>query len=133
MYAGARGIATMRTYTYPGGNLKIKDGMSEVMAEMKKKPEKVAPIVAKYALKIQAETKAYISSIKLVDTGALMNSIEAVPTSNPLTWHVQDGVYYGIFQELGTSRGVTAKHFLGRTVERNADPFIAEIKQVLSE
>ncbi len=123
----------MKTYTYPGGNLKIKDGMSELMAEMQKKPEKIAPIVVRYALKIQSETKAYISEIKLVDTGALMNSIEAVPTKDPLTWLVQDGVFYGQFHELGTSRGITAKHFLGRTVERNADPFIAEVKQALSE
>lgn len=133
MYAGGGAANPMRTYTYPGGNLKIKDGMSELMAEMQKKPAVMAPIVAKYALKIQSETKAYIAEIKLVEFGTLMNSIEAVPTKDPLTWLVQDGVYYGIFHELGTSRGITAKHFLGRTVERNSDPFIAEVKQALAE
>lgn len=35
-----------------------------------------------------------------VDTSALANSIEAVQ-AGPYLWRVQDGVEYGVFQELG--------------------------------
>ena len=126
MYAGGGAVDPMTMKI-------IKDTLTPALRDLAKKPAELEKIVAKYALKIQGETKAYISDIKLVDTGALMNSIEAVKTSNPLMWLVQDGVYYGIMQERGTSRGVTAKHFLGRTVERNSDPFIAEVKQALAE
>lgn len=119
----------MTTYTYPGGNLVIKDGMTALVEKMRKQPAKIAPIVAKYAFKVQAEAMAAAP----VDTGALKNSIEAVPTSDPLTWVVQDGVFYGIFLELGTARGVSARHFLGGAVERNSDPFIAEVSAALAD
>jgi HK97 gp10 family phage protein len=51
-----------------------------------------------------------------VDTGALKNSIEAEERSGPLAWWVHDGVEYGIYQELGTSR-MAAQPFLTPAVE----------------
>jgi HK97 gp10 family phage protein len=51
-----------------------------------------------------------------VDTGALKNSLEAEERSGPLAWWVHDGVEYGIYQELGTSK-MAAQPFLTPAVE----------------
>lgn len=58
-----------------------------------------------------------------VDTGALRNSIlaESAPVNDYL-FMVQDGVEYGIFQELGTSR-MAAQPFLVPAVEANDAEF----------
>lgn len=87
--------------------------------------EKLPPIVKKHAMNIQANAAANAP----VDTGALKNSIKAEPIDDR-NWTVQDGVEYGVFQELGTSR-VRAKHFLGNACEKEADPFFNDIKEAL--
>jgi HK97 gp10 family phage protein len=117
----------MKTYTYPG--MTIRENMSEILTKFVPESEqKLNTIIRKYALKIQAETARDAP----VDLGTLRNSIEAVKDgTKKLSWIVQDGVYYGVFQELGTSRGVTAKHFMGRAFERNGDAFFKEVKEVL--
>jgi len=50
-----------------------------------------------------------------VDTGALKNSIETKKVKMN-EWRVQDGVEYGIYQELGTSR-MAAQPFMVPAVE----------------
>lgn len=66
-----------------------------------------------------------------VDTGALKNSIQA-REANASKWLVEDGVTYGIFQELGTSRS-TAKHFLGRATEAAFSDFQKRMMTILQE
>jgi HK97 gp10 family phage protein len=60
-----------------------------------------------------------------VATGALRNSIlaESPKKMGDLHYRVQDGVEYGIYQELGTSR-MAAHPALIPAVERNWQPFI---------
>jgi len=107
----------------------IREDMTEWVEKLKKVPEtKLKKIVKKYAFKIAADTQA--SPLMPVDTGALKNSIEPRP-ENDLNWLVQDGVDYGIYQELGTSKGVPARHFLGNAVERNAEAFFDELKDAI--
>lgn len=83
---------------------------------------KLAPVVKKHAFAIQGKAQQEAP----VDTGALKNSIIAEEQS-PTKWTVSDGVEYGVFQELGTSRGVTAKHFLGNAAETEADAFFSDV------
>lgn len=59
------------------------------------------------------EAKAAIAAPK--DTWALTNSIETEKIEDGL-YHVQDGVEYGIYQELGTSK-MAAQPFLVPSVE----------------
>lgn len=59
-------------------------------------PEKAASIIKGAAFAVQG--KAAMEAP--VDTSALANSIQAVQ-ENPFLWRVQDGVEYGIYQELG--------------------------------
>jgi len=60
-----------------------------------------------------------------VETGALRNSIlaESPKKMGNLHYRVQDGVEYGIFQELGTSR-MAAHPALIPAVERHVHPFV---------
>ena len=58
-----------------------------------------------------------------VDTGALRNTITSEShMEGDLTYIVQDGVEYGIFQELGTSR-MAAQPFLVPAIEAWAQRF----------
>jgi hypothetical protein len=88
---------------------------------------KLPPVVKKHAFAVQADAAHNAP----VDTGALKNSLHADPL-NPRNWTVSDGVEYGVFQELGTSRGVRAKHFLGNACEKEADKFFDDVREALT-
>lgn len=64
------------------------------------------------AFEVEAEAKKRAP----VDTGALRNSLTTEGVGSQLYWQVHDGVEYGIFQELGTSR-MAAQPFLVPAVE----------------
>ena len=89
---------------------------------------KLPKVVAKNALTIEAKTKT--SSNMPIDTGNLRDSINA-EAAEKMKWEIHDGTMYGVFQELGTSRGVTAKHFLAGACEDTADKFFEEVKDAL--
>jgi HK97 gp10 family phage protein len=61
------------------------------------------------------QVQARAANLAPVDTGALQNSIRASMQSD-LLWWVGDGVEYGIYQELGTSR-MAAHPFMRPAVE----------------
>jgi HK97 gp10 family phage protein len=67
--------------------------------------------------------QGYAANAAPVDTGALRNSIHASPAGD-LLWWVGDGVEYGIYQELGTSR-MAAHPFMVPAVERTQKPYTA--------
>lgn len=62
-------------------------------------------------------------------TGALRSSLEA-ERIEPGHWWVHDGVEYGVFQELGTSRGVPARPFLVPAVEQHRETFYQRMAEV---
>ena len=65
-----------------------------------------------------------------MDPGALINSITAnSELIEPLTYRVQDGVEYGVFQELGTSK-MTARPFLFPAVEEYRQRFFDAFKEL---
>jgi hypothetical protein len=83
-------------------------------------------VVKKHAFSMQARAQ----QLAPVDTGALKNSMNSREFSK-LVWHVQDGVLYGVFQELGTSRGVPARHFLGGAAETTSKEFFDAVGKAL--
>lgn len=78
---------------------------------------RAAEVVKGAAFKVQARTAIAAP----YDTGALSNSIAAEQES-PLGWLVRDGVTYGVFNELGTSR-MGARPFMAPSVEAERVPF----------
>ena len=88
-------------------------------------------VVKKHAFILQANTAG--SPMMPVDTGALKNSIKARQSENPKNWIVSDGVEYGVFQELGTARGVPARHFMGNAAEKTAPGFFKDCEKVLKQ
>lgn len=91
--------------------------LSELRAELKPKANE---LLAASALRIQAGAQLRAP----VDTGALRSSIEAEQVGD-LRWEVHDGVEYGIFQELGTSR-LAAQPFMVPAVEAETPEFLAQ-------
>jgi HK97 gp10 family phage protein len=81
---------------------------------------KASKIVNTYGLAITGETAQNAP----VDTGALKASIVSEShMEGDLTFIVQDGVTYGVFQELGTSK-MAAQPFLVPAVEHWTDKFL---------
>lgn len=117
----------MKTYTYPNSNLKITENLSELLEQFLEKPTALAPVVKKHAFAIQADAAKNAP----VDTGALKNSLTAEEV-DANHWTISDGVEYGVFQELGTSK-VPAQHFLGGAAEREADKFFADVREELTK
>lgn len=93
------------------GSVKIDTSvLDKITAEMQ---PKAGRIVNTYGLAIAGEAAKNAP----LDTGALRNSILSESTmTGDLSYTVQDGVEYGIFQELGTSR-MSARPFLLPAVE----------------
>ena len=88
-------------------------------------PRKAGAIVEKYGIAIAGNAAAMAP----IDTGALRNSIVAESGMvGPLTFYAQDGVEYGIFQELGTYK-MAAQPFMVPTVERWAERFFDAFKE----
>lgn len=65
-----------------------------------------------------------------IDTGALINSISANSKMiADLTFRLQDGVEYGVFQELGTSK-MSARPFMRPTIEEFKQRFYNAFKDL---
>lgn len=90
--------------------------LNELRAELKPRAEE---ILAETAFSIQGEAQLRAA----VDTGAMRSSLEAEKVGD-LAWQVHDGVEYGIFVELGTSR-MAAQPFLVPAVEAKTGEFTA--------
>ena len=81
---------------------------------------KASEVVEKYGFTIAGEAAIQAP----VDTGALRNSIPAESKMvDTLTFRVQDGVEYGVYQELGTSR-MAALPFITPAIEKWRDKFL---------
>jgi HK97 gp10 family phage protein len=91
--------------------------LDSIIAECDKEAAAIVKAGA-FAVEGQAKTKAP------VDTGALKSSLEAEENGSPLRWWVHDGVEYGIYQELGTSK-MSAQPFLVPAVEAVRDNWVA--------
>lgn len=89
--------------------------------------EDAVKILDKYAFGVEAGAKANAPLL----TGALRNSIHVEMPKQTLRT-ISDGVLYGVFQELGTSRGVKAKFFLTRACEKQAQPFFDELRTIFA-
>ena len=95
------------------------------------KEAELLQVVKKHAFILQANTAG--SPKMPVVTGALKNSIKARQSDSPKNWIVSDSMEYGVFQELGTSRGVPARHFMGGAAEKTAPGFFKDCEKVLKQ
>ena len=89
--------------------------------------EEAVKVLDKHAFGIEATAKVYAP----YKTTALRESIHVEFPSQTLRT-ISDGVLYGVFQELGTSRGVKAKFFLTRACEKQAQPFFDELQAIFA-
>lgn len=88
-------------------------------------PARAGAVVQKTAMDIEATAKG----LAPVDTGALMNSIQAQPTGQ-LSAIVNTGVDYAIYQEYGTYK-MAAQPFMVPATVQNAGPFRAAMAQAI--
>jgi len=81
-----------------------------------KSPEKASELIRRTSFKVQQNAMRYIHDKHIIDTGALLNSMQAEQDTGPMNWWVHDGVEYGIYQEMGTYK-MGARPFLVPAVE----------------
>lgn len=97
--------------------------LDQITTEMK---PKAAKIVNKYGLAILSDA----AQLAPVDTGALRNSLTSESgMTGELTYTIQDGVEYGVYQELGTSR-MAAQPFLIPAIEAWSQRFQDAFKEL---
>lgn len=87
---------------------------------------KANDLTYKYGVKIAGEAAMNAP----VDTSTLRNSILAESGMEGNNFIIQDGVEYGIYQELGTSR-IAARPFLTPAVEANREDYLNAVKDLL--
>jgi HK97 gp10 family phage protein len=89
--------------------------------------------LAKEAVEAAAlQTEAIAKPLAPVDTGALRNSIQAMKGDNDLTWVVNVGQEYGIFQEYGTVHQA-AHPFMTPAVEIVRPQFMAAMGDIVEQ
>ena len=89
--------------------------------------EEAVKVLDKHAFAIEAGAKVNAPLL----TGALKNGIHVEFPRQTLRT-ISDKVNYGVYQELGTSRGVKAKFFLTRACEKQAQPFFTELQAIFA-
>jgi HK97 gp10 family phage protein len=102
--------------------MKVKLDTAKLDQIARKSQKRAEGIIKTAALEVESRAKQRAP----VDTGALKNSLRATEREK-LLWQVADGVEYGIFQELGTSR-MPAHPFLVPALESIRDWFIEKTK-----
>lgn len=106
------------------GNIKLDTAMlDKITAEMQ---PKASAIVERRGFAVVADWAGSVP----VDTGAYRNSITAEShMEGNMTFVAQDGVEYGVFVELGTSR-MAARPALVPALEKNRQPFYDDFKEL---
>jgi HK97 gp10 family phage protein len=85
--------------------------------------------VAKAAHAIEAQTKANIVQHDLIDTGNMLNSVQAQPDGT-FAWIVGVGAEYAIYHEYGTVR-LPPKPFFLPAVRQIEPQFIANMERLI--
>jgi HK97 gp10 family phage protein len=99
--------------------------LDKITAEME---PRAWSVINKYGWEIASEA----AKLAPVDTGALRSSLlseSGFVSEDKLTFTIQDGVEYGIFQELGTSK-MAAQPFLVPAVEAWTQRFLAAFSEL---
>jgi phage gpG-like protein len=107
-------------------SVSLTDRSEEVIAAMKDQVNDWLDLIGEDAA---STTSNIITEIPLVDTGRLKNSIShAVDEEEPAVY-IGTNVEYAPYQEFGTSKGVSGKHF----IQFGATAHISEYKELLEE
>ena len=75
-------------------------------------------------------TQRYAAPLTPVDTGALKANVIIDQAGDGLSATVKWGQFYAIFQEYGTSRGVSAKRFAQGGAEKAMPMFVRDMSNV---
>lgn len=90
-----------------------------------------AVLVGLEACGLIAET--YAKQESPVDTGRLRNSIAHTVDDEEPAAYIGTNVEYAIYQELGTSRGVPARHFLRNAVQNHVSEYKKTLEDALKD
>lgn len=89
-----------------------------------------ADVVAKTSLDLEARVKRAIQEHGLIDTGAMLNSVQAHQLG-PLRWVLEVGQSYAIYHVFG-KRHLPARDFWNPPIDAARVPFAAAMRQVLA-
>lgn len=114
-----------------GDGIRIEVDTTELDRLLQQMPERREDILDTVAAKIEASAKKNIVQHDLIDTGDLWGSIHWW-TPQPGTRSIGDGVEYGIYHEMGTSRMI-ARPWLVPAFEREYETLLTGLKALFDE
>ncbi len=95
-------------------------------------PNRANQATRQAAFAIEAQTKTNIQRWSLIDTGALINSIQAEQKKKG-SWIIHDGVEYGVYWELG-HRNIFLRRYVRKPFLEPALRFVeASFMQMLAQ
>lgn len=103
--------------------IQITDNSPEVLAAVK-------TAIKRALWSMGAKAEGYAKEGAPVDTGRLRNSITHQESDNATV--IGSNVEYAAAQELGTSRGITGKHYLKNAVANHTGEYKDVVKQSMS-
>ena len=98
----------------------IIDNSAKVLAEFKRKKERGLKLIGEKAVD-HAQLPISSGGHMPVDTSRLKNSVAYQVSGNDV--YIGTNVEYAPYQEFGTSRGITAKHFLKHAAADHNDEY----------
>lgn len=102
------------------------DRSSEVLSELKSKVNSALESIGNQAV---SNAKQNVDEAGRIHTGTMMNSIEHTVVDDSV--YIGTNVEYAIYQEMGTSRGITPAHFLKNAVAGHVGDYVKIAQDVL--
>jgi HK97 gp10 family phage protein len=93
---------------------------------------KVRNVISQITQDLHEDIAAVIREKDLIDTGALLNSLQSFTTLDGLTGEVWVGVHYGIYLEFGTIY-MAARPFVGPAFEAITPEFFRALRAAVRE
>jgi len=111
-------------------NVKFTSNKKNVLSQHERN---IAKTLKSISIEADRMTKENIIKSKRVDTSTMLNSVQSeTDVANREVVH-GNTVSYAVFQELGTSRGITPGNFIRDTINNGQDQFKAIVEAVMSE
>ena len=107
-------------------NVRIESHIEEVTDELKLK-------VNAWLEAIGEDAASTAANFAPVDTGRLKNSISSAVVEEEQAVYIGTNVEYAPYQEFGTSRGITGKHYIQFGATAHKEEYKAMLEQFLKE
>jgi len=110
--------------------VKFTSWKSQIEAQM---AQNVTKALTEVGLMAEERTKMYINASGRIQTGTMQASVGSNVDAGAKSVAYGIGVSYGLFQDQGTSRGITPGNFIQNAFNNHQSEYVDKLKSTLSE